>query len=601
MACDRAPRWRSVGASQTGPLVSPNYYNVNYYPCCSCRGSNWAPFLSCSGRTTKFISDLPPPNAYNIDLPKKIIGGSSLRYTTPRFQSLPDPIERFEEKPPCTPRLKGYLYHCRVPFNLSGWTPTIPSLKHRGYIIDEWGKAIECCVSNPDLSLGPAYYPVSFGTFCSCYKGCFWSKSKTKRESHIPSDVPGVGTYCIQKQPNPLEEYLNELRNQRKKTSCSPRYIDSLQAEAIRNNYPSPNEYDIRNINKCPKTKKKLVPKKCPRKTVSRCANISPAPNQYNDPRTAFTYLTKPSCLKELNSFLTNAPRFPGKKSDGKPPPNSYNIASFIDELKNKVSPYAIRDKVAFDTTVPKKLYFLPPEKIPIPNRKKCKCSSMPSEPEPTLPLPNPSYPFTSTEKRFRGRGEDYPVSCATYSIIPSFNFIRNQKSFKKSKNGFVFKEKRFGKFYGFNSEEDKSYIPSSINYDKSTYKPWKENNSGTFGKALRFTKTTNLDPGPMDYNVGRTTFPKPTFNVTFPGYTTKNKFQVYRLKLMERKNIPETVQPSSVKKVNTVCPVTNFLYIRYPSDKESESMRRKKLARRRHKSRRNTLLPRKITIFKQV
>ena len=548
MAYDRAER-KLLNINQSGgPNVSANSYNVTYGNLCTCYGANWVPFLSSSTRDTGMVENSSPaPNKYYPKYNKKIIGGTSLSNKAPRFPKSNDfygpPSTKYDpyflkrdlEEVKDKRRVIGYLYHCNVPFTLKGYGPTIPNLDHVGYDIDENGVSHECCYYDPDTTLGPAFYNVSYSKFCSCYKGCQWSKYSSRDQRIKEFSTPGVGTYCIASRVNSQEEKLNALRCWRKKNARSLRYLDLLERKAICDNFPAPNEYCINTI-KCYKTVKKTVPKKlCVKKEKYVVPDHrTPGPNEYTDPRTALNYLIKPSCVKELNAFLTTAPRFRTYINDN-PSPNAYNIPSFVDDIKKKISPYAVR-KTAFDTSVPKILYYLPPDYKPYVAKKPCKCSYVPAEPEMPEPKPKPTSSFASKTKRFSSFKSDYDASCASYNVTPSLDYIKKSCPCRKVKSyKFLTTEKRFGKMTNFSVVEDKSYIKGLI-YDKSHYKPWKENNTGTFTKSQRFKEKIEELPGPLNYTIhpvyGSSIYNK-TYNVTLMKSNNMiTSYQKYKMKL---------------------------------------------------------------------
>lgn len=545
MAYDRAPRKDLLPNIQTSSYVSPNSYNVNFDNDCSCIATNWVPFLTGTERYKPKIAQGPSPNAYYPKLNKKIIGCSSLKYTSPRFKrvdSKPQPAiksDSYDDSEDGTElsRLKGFLYHCNVPYTIFGYPPTIPGTRHHGYEIFDQYYIIKCCPSDPDTTLGPAFYNVKNHVFCSCYKGCFWSKRTAKRSGSSATDTPGVGTYCLEPQPNPLQEYLNVFRTERDKRACSLRYLDKLLREVRKNNYPAPNEYVI-TTPKCFKNKKiKLLRRvKREREINIEGRNVSPGPNAYLDPRTALSYLTKPSCVKELNAFLTNAARFPRLKLEKKPAPNRYTIPTFVDEMAKKVSPYAVR-KTAFDTSVPKKRYYLPPER-PIKCNERCICTEVTAKAEAPVPIKlHPTSPFASRTKRFKNVGcrNRYLASSASYNVTPCVAYVKGQNSFRKAKKyNFLSTEKRFGKLTSFGAVEDKSYIKGFL-YNLQSLLSWRKGKIGSFTCAPRFKEKPEITPGPTDYVIHPSFLSaakNQTFNVTLSGSNPLNTVQEHRLKL---------------------------------------------------------------------
>ncbi|KAK6619013.1 hypothetical protein RUM44_003395 [Polyplax serrata] len=555
MAYDRAPRLGPIGNLSTGPDVSPNTYNVSCNNTCF-YGSNWTPFLSSSSRnhsTNK--SSGPGPHAYNPVLNRKILGGTSLRNTARRFPNVTynvpagskyDPYhiskECVDPEEP-VPRLKGYLYHCRVPFTLFGYTPSVPYPRHRGYEISKDGILLKCCPSNQDTTLGPAFYHVNTKTFCSCYKGCYWSKHTAKARESVISDTPGVGTYSIVPEPNPLNDYLNKLRVEKKKNACNLRYIEQLQRTARSNNFPAPNEYNVRKV-KCSSLKKKIVPKRLPQtKRIPLLQYESPGPNAYLDPRTALDYLVKPSCVKELNAFLFNAPRFRKHGSDLKVSPNSYTIPTFLENRCKQVSPYAIRN-TAFNTSVPKKLYYLPPDYPPIKKRKKCKCSEIPGAPDPPGPKPKPTSSFSSTTKRFKASVAGYDASAASYNVTKCMVYLKTKTSFRRPKK---IQYSTIPKFCRVRQDlavlgnekliRGRAENPPSCNTCGNT--------KGSLALAPRFRGLKSDSPGPqyLLHPAIASCATNRTFNVTLRSPETRTAMQNFRLKL---KGLHKTEKPFS-------------------------------------------------------
>lgn len=111
--------------TSTGPLVGPNTYYIEVDDSCKCKLNNAAPFLTTSSRIPPVgHQTTPSPNAYYPSVRNRILGGSSMRNKDRRFKYPVTPEKDVVKDEDSDVKILeepiGYLYKCKVPFNLHG-------------------------------------------------------------------------------------------------------------------------------------------------------------------------------------------------------------------------------------------------------------------------------------------------------------------------------------------------------------------------------------------------------------------------------------------------------------------------------------------------
>ncbi|KAM4706645.1 sperm-tail PG-rich repeat-containing protein 2 [Discoglossus pictus] len=350
---DRAPRTFTFALGSTYENVGPGSYDVMSE---KTHGSNvLAPFLSVAKRDFAFHTqtsfNAPGPGHYEIsNVKEKVKGGQTIQNKDKRFHepisSLPGPGEydlqvgldmngqRTMSSSSSRPQ-KGILNHVKKYHKPAA--PSIPTPGQAyGYEEAEDGSLVKQRPPTKDNSLGPAYYePTNNETHATLkYKGVHFGKYTGKRIEFQHQEGPGPGEYDIDQESALHYENVNSKKEDKKKyETFIPRYHEVIVLQEEKKGVPGPGNYDIlRHFEKGEKMSKSAPVQRAPFLSLSKrflpVKSIIPAPGTYNEQRTAFEALNKPSS-SGMSPFGQTAARFTQDLRQQKTPgPGSYNIFS---------------------------------------------------------------------------------------------------------------------------------------------------------------------------------------------------------------------------------------------------------------------------------
>ncbi|XP_019870743.2 sperm-tail PG-rich repeat-containing protein 2-like [Aethina tumida] len=499
-----SPRWRPTVAN-TPELVGPYTYYLDCVKICPKRKQNYAPFLRCAKLERSVGNPSFTDKFYTIPNTRKIKGGSSLQNRAPRFldkaDDQPGPGFYSPERAKFCKDIHNAggrrLYANRVEYCFGISAPSIPTrIDENGYDIDQYGMLAKMPPNTRKDYVGPQDYDIRECICCSCeqYRGCKWSKSKTKRFDYHLSENPGPGAYELQIPKDPQQEAIEDYRQMARLFSYLPRYLDQQEMRQLRENYPSPQEYSPEKL-KCKRLEGWTKAPFC--STTNRFKEVlvpTPGPTDYD--------VKHINDMGKITCGPKNAPpqRFKQPSFDG-PSPASYNIKSPLQEkLDSKSNKYAVR-------TAP----FLISSPLELPNHE--------VRPAPNAyTLPDPFDVEEENSSVFKSKVKRFPTKC---NLNDSLDFPDVQGSFEASQTKKSFNVKNLP----FNHTSYKKEVfstnpdPGSYHYDLS----WSDGR--TIQKEFpRFKQDKFRSPGVGVYNI------HPKFEVA-----TYRAWDTFNLPLKER------------------------------------------------------------------
>ncbi|XP_049767902.1 sperm-tail PG-rich repeat-containing protein 2-like [Schistocerca cancellata] len=335
-----------------------------------------APFLCRAKRFSKKAADkLPGPGAYEIEFKDHIKGGESVSYRSPRFR-YPRPEKvvpvHIPEKPPAV----GKLHRGRVTYTLLGRPPSIPPMRgFCGYRCTAYGQvvALKGDVGDPTICGDCCSQCRKAGHRCHCrvaggrgecfttlrYKGCFFSRRTSVRQTFRPRPGPGPADYDVEGPgPSPAAVVDERIREWKRFTAVQLRFTEVIQRRAVREGFPAPGHYEVHVKEKRKAGKKRgafLRNSKRFAEPTSRA--VGPDPCRYNVrgdlvDRRPGSMIAAP--------FLRLAERFPPPPVSVVPGPGAYELKSTLGAaavISRQRSPGA-----PFDSSAARRMGFEKPE-----------------------------------------------------------------------------------------------------------------------------------------------------------------------------------------------------------------------------------------------
>lgn len=369
---DRARRDFSFqGHAATDIHVGPGAYDTDRPARAKIRTDGYAPFNSLSTRDNFLTpSDAtvaaPGPGQYNVlaaSGQSAVIGGSSLANRSVRFpdkrDAAPGPadytvqVAAIKAAPPSSESAadKQQQRGSRIRFKRVDDAPSIPFPGQAyGFEENEQGLLVKQPAPDRDTSLGPAFYRVAGGQGAGgdSYKGCHWSKSRTRRADFTTSGggggggvAPGPGDYDIGGETQrPQVVHMNVRDGKPPAELRVPRYNEMLERQAARNPVPGPGAYGVRGYfdevgaaavaAATNGDAAERPPFGVQTRRFGSAKEATPGPGAYSDPRTALTALKRGAGVHLKKSpFGNTAIRFQDDSGVRlMPGPGAYNVNS---------------------------------------------------------------------------------------------------------------------------------------------------------------------------------------------------------------------------------------------------------------------------------
>lgn len=354
-----SPRTFSQTVGSTTPAVGPGSYTTETRRL----KQAYVPFSSATPResfltVTDQLAAAPGPGYYttsfSFDKPKggETVSTKAARFVTPKPKA-PDPgayniPSEWGDKQAHTQvaaqlKSNGKMPKLRVSYYRQHTAPSIPSAgQNYGYDESNGDSLHPLDTPQKDATLGPAYYNVSHGETMATkkYKGIHFGALKSQRAPFQGKEGPAPGEYDVS-----ASIELSHSAHTVKRQSKLPRYHEIITKDEEKKGVPGPGQYDIRSqfargVSEEEEMEEALaVPFGSTQQRFSSVKYVSPPCTKYNDPRSAFEGVQRPSGLRKI-PFGQSSVRFrENKQAKLVPGPGTYStndLNSLVGELTKK-------------------------------------------------------------------------------------------------------------------------------------------------------------------------------------------------------------------------------------------------------------------------